>query len=79
MPHQHLMGHALINIHAESPTAQQFNPPVKNAYGVQYTQINNIRLFEYQGQPMALGDAEDGTPMIARRSIQMQLKEKYPK
>tara|TARA_R110002110_G_scaffold400317_2_gene616647 strand:- start:4374 stop:5696 length:1323 start_codon:yes stop_codon:yes gene_type:complete len=79
MPHQHLMGHALINIHAESPTAQQFNPPVKNAYGVQYTQINNIRLFEYQGQPMALGDAEDGTPMIARRSIQMQLKENYPK
>ncbi len=76
MPHQPLMGHALINTQAENPIAQQFNPPVTNAYGVQYTQINNIRLFEYQGQKMALGEAEDGTQMIARRSIQVKFKDK---
>lgn len=72
-PNEHYIGHALIDIDDPSYSAKQFNPPVQNAYGVEYTPINSIRLFNHQGQLMAFGVASDGTPMLARRSVEMHL------
>lgn len=72
-PNEHYIGHALIDTDDPSYSAKQFNPPVRNAYGVTYTPINHIRLFSHQGQMMAFGVASDGTPMLARRSVEMHL------
>lgn len=72
-----LIGHALIDVTSDDPTAMQFTPPpYQNQRYPKITPLNNISLFKHDEHWMARGTAEDGTQMLARRSVDIKIKDR---
>lgn len=71
-----IIGHALIDLDQEHPEAMQFAPPpFDGSQYPHYTELNHISLFQHDEKLMARASADDGTSMLARRSIHIKIKD----